>query len=145
MTAWKQSRDFGEMRDRSRVFFSVGTKIFYHARGRWVHGSQFKWPAMRFADVSEEKLSHHLYLNWHKDNTAPIRKPRLIAKHHKDSLEQLARIHETQPFNIYGTSREPDGKYDGGPFPVLTGNGKANGHAVGGTRILEKEEPVAGD
>ena len=26
MTAWKQSREFGEMRDRSRTFFSVGTK-----------------------------------------------------------------------------------------------------------------------
>jgi radical SAM superfamily enzyme YgiQ (UPF0313 family) len=145
MTAWRQSRDFGEMRDRSRVYFSVGTKIFYHARGRWVHGKQFKWPAMRFADVSEEKLKHHLYLNWDKENTVPLKKPRLIAKHRKDSLEQLARIHEAQPFNIYGTSRVPDGKFDDSPIPVLKGNGKANGHAVGGARAIEKEEPVAGD
>jgi hypothetical protein len=39
----------------------------------------------------------------------------------------------------------PDGKFDDSPIPVLKGNGKANGHAVGGARAIEKEEPVAGD
>jgi hypothetical protein len=133
------------MRDRSRVFFSIGTKVFYQARGRWVHGTQFKWPAMRFADVSEEKLQHHLYLNWDKENTLPLRKPRLIAKHRKDSLEQLARIHDTQPFNIYGTSRVEDGLAESSQFRVVAANGKPNGHANGGTQVIEKEEPVAGD
>jgi hypothetical protein len=144
MTAWKQSREFGEMRDRSRAFFSIGTKIFYQARGRWVHGTQFKWPAMRFADVSEEKLQHHLYLNWDKENTLPLRKPRLIAKHRKDSLEQLARIHETEPFSIYGTSRAADAPGEGNAFQAHAGNGKTNGHANGGTQVIE-EESVAGD
>jgi radical SAM superfamily enzyme YgiQ (UPF0313 family) len=146
MTAWKQSRDFGEMRDRSRVYFSIGTKIFYHARGKWVHGSQFKWPAMRFADVSEEKLSRHLYLNWDKENTAPARPPRLIPKHRNDSLEQLSRIHENQPFNIYGTSRLSQSEIAASPFKVLRFD-KANGHANGGAHAVEQqeEEPVAGD
>jgi hypothetical protein len=144
MTAWKQSREFGEMRDRSRAFFSVGTKIFYQARGRWVHGTQFKWPAMRFADVSEEKLQHHLYLNWDKEIAKKPAKPRLIAKHRKDSLEQLARIHDTQPFNIYGTSRVEDGQAESSQFHMMAANGKANGRAKGGAQVIE-EESVAGD
>src|SRR5690606_8382396 len=44
MTAWKQSRDFGEMRDRSRAYFRIGTKLFYQLRGKYIHGEAFKWP-----------------------------------------------------------------------------------------------------
>ena len=33
MTAWKRSRDFVEMRDRSRAYFHIGTKLFYQLRG----------------------------------------------------------------------------------------------------------------
>ena len=67
MTAWKQSRDFGEMRDRSRACFRLGAKLFYQLRGKYIHGEVFKWPAMRFAGVPEETLSKHLHLNWDEE------------------------------------------------------------------------------
>ncbi len=151
MTAWKQSRDFGDMRDRSRVFFRWGTKAFYHARGRWVHGQQFKWPAMRFAGVPEDKLKKHLYLDWDNDSDPPLKKPRLIGKHRKTTLEELARINDNQPFNVYGTSRAEESV---GPLKVLAaaeGNGQAcgggNGTVSKPVSPSEKQagEPVAGD
>ena len=71
MTAWKQSRDFGELRERFRKYFSIGTKVFYHLRGKYVHGPAFKWPAMRFAGEPEEKLSQHLHLNWDREINTP--------------------------------------------------------------------------
>ena len=152
MTAWKQSRDFGDMRDRSRVFFRWGTKAFYHARGRWVHGRQFKWPAMRFAGVPEQKLKKHLYLDWDNDSDPPIKKPRLIGKHRKTPLEELARVNDHQPFSVYGTSRAEE---SAGPLQVLAA-AKGNGQACGGgngTTVSqtasgsEKQagEPVGGD
>ena len=152
MTAWKQSRDFGEMRDRSRVYFQWGTKVFYHARGKWVHGKQFKWPAMRFAGVPEDELSKHLYLNWDKENTVQPQKPRLIGKHRNMTLEQLAGINNDQPFSIYGTSRvETNG--GASPFqvlsgtPVAAGNGKtlANGDAKPESKPAILDQPVSGD
>ena len=105
MTAWKQSRDFGEMRDRSRSYFKIGTKVFYHLRGKYVHGPAFKWPAMRFAGEPEEKLSRHLHLNWDHESNNTAYPPRLIPKHRKQTLEKLAGINDAQPFHIYGTSR----------------------------------------
>ncbi len=154
MTAWKQSRDFGEMRDRSRTYFRWGTKVFYHARGRWVHGNQFKWPAMRFAGDPEEKLSKHLYLNWDKESTAKIQEPRLIPKHRKMKLEDLARINDNQPFNIYGTSRDAEADKNN-PLKVLSataansqaagaGAAAANG-VVTGAASKSLDQPVAGD
>ena len=151
MTAWKQSRDFGDMRDRSRVFFRWGTKAFYHARGRWVHGRQFKWPAMRFAGVPEQKLKKHLYLDWDNDSAPPVKKPRLIGKHRKTTLEELAHINDNQPFNVYGTSRAEESV---GPLKVLTaveGNGQpcggGNGTVSKPVSGSEKQagDPVAGD
>ena len=71
MTDWKQSRDFGELRERFRKYFSIGTKVFYHLRGKYVHGPAFKWPAMRFAGEPEEKLSQHLHLNWDREINTP--------------------------------------------------------------------------
>ncbi len=159
MTAWKQSRDFGEMSDRSRVYFRWGTKVFYHARGRWVHGKQFKWPAMRFAGDPEEELSKHLYLNWDKDSDAKIQEPRLIPKHRKMKLEDLARINDNQPFNIYGTSRDTEADKSN-PLKVLpatttAANGQAGAAAatpataasgsVNGAASKELDQPVAGD
>jgi hypothetical protein len=78
---------------------------FYYGRGRWVHGTQFKYPAMRFAGVSEDKLANHLYLRWNSDGSDPVtaRKPRLIAKHAHTTTEVLTRAKEKQPFSIYGT------------------------------------------
>jgi len=155
MTAWMQSRDFGEMRDRSRVFFRIGTKAFYHLRGRWVHGKQFKWPAMRFAGVSEKKLSNHLYLNWDDPCEIPRKQPRLIAKHRRQPLEELSQIHAHQPFNIYGTSRDRDADR-AKPAGALAvgirnangpgeGNGKsANGDSSGDRQAAERES-VTGD
>ena len=105
MTAWKQSRDFGEMRERSRKYFSIGTKVFYQLRGKHVHGPAFKWPAMRFAREPEEMLSQHLYLNWERQPNIKAETPRLIPKHRKQTLEEVARMNDAQPFHIYGTSR----------------------------------------
>ena len=154
MTAWKQSRDFGEMSDRSRFYFRWGTKVFYHARGRWVHGKQFKWPAMRFADVPEEIVSKHLHLNWDKDSDTKIRPARLIPKHRKMKLEDLARINDNQPFNIYGTSRDAEADKNH-PLKVLSATA-ANGHAAGagasaaigtarGIAPKTLDQPAAGD
>ncbi len=149
MTAWMQSRDFGEMRDRSRVYFRWGTKVFYHARGKWVHGKQFKWPAMRFAGVPEEQLSKHLYLDWDKDNTVPAKQPRLIGKHRNKSLEELAHMNDNQPFSIYGTSREEEGlNGNASPFKVVTGAAAlpGNGGSVtNGHSHKPVDQTVAGD
>lgn len=124
MTAWKQSRDFGEMRDRSRAYFRIGTKLFYQLRGKYIHGEVFKWPAMRFAGMPEETLSKHLHLNWDKEPDPATRAPRLIAKHRGQTLEELRMVNDHQPFNIYGTSR--DKKADAvadkaaSPFKILS-------------------------
>lgn len=154
MTAWMQSRDFGEMRDRSRAYFKWGTRAFYYGRGKWVHGEQFKWPAMRFAGLPDEKLNEHLYLDWSKENTVPITPPRLIGKHRKQSLEELRKINDDQPFSIYGTSRVEEGA-EASTLPVVNGaaagapNGKApgasNGSANGTSKTTEIDQPVAGD
>ena len=65
-----------------------------------------------FAGISEEKLSKHLYLNLSKNGAGPeipIREPRLVRKHRQDSVKDLARLQDGQPFNIYGTTRtEPE-------------------------------------
>ena len=147
MTAWKQSRDFGEMRNRSRIYFRWGTKAFYYGRGRWVHGQQFKWPAMRFAGVPEEKIGDNLYLDWDKDNTVPNKPPRLIPKHRKTSLEDLAKVNEHQPFSIFGTSRdaEADSAQAAQISPPGT-NGQAHAAAAGQNgSSKEVDQPVAGD
>ena len=122
MTAWKQSRDFGEMRDRSRAYFRIGTKLFYHLRGKYVHGPSFRWPAMRFAGVPEDKLAKHLYLNWDEDPDPATRPPRLIPKHRKQTLEELRAINDHQPFNVFGASRdgEADRAADKSPFRILS-------------------------
>lgn len=124
MTAWKQSRDFGEMKERSRKYFRIGTKIFYHLRGKRVHGPAFKWPAMRFAGESEQLLSKHLHLNWDlpPDDTAVP--PRLIPKHRNDKLEDLAKYNDRQPFHIYGTSRvEDEVSLPSDPLQVIVNEG----------------------
>ena len=46
--------------------------MFYHLRGKYVHGPAFKWPAMRFAGEPEEKLSQHLHLNWDREINTPL-------------------------------------------------------------------------
>jgi radical SAM superfamily enzyme YgiQ (UPF0313 family) len=124
MTAWKQSRDFGEMRDRSRTYFRIGTKLFYQLRGKYIHGEVFKWPAMRFAGVPEETLSKHLHLNWDKEPDTTTTPPRLIPKHKNQTLEELRKINDHQPFNIYGTSRDKqaDAVQDksASPFKILS-------------------------
>ena len=134
MTAWKQSRDFGEMRERSRKYFKIGTKVFYHLRGRHVHGPAFKWPAMRFAGEPEEELQKHLYLNWDRKPNNKAQPPRLIPKHRKQKLEDLARINDSQPFHIYGTSRIRDADMlPSNPLQVIVNEG---------TRQMSSESPV---
>jgi hypothetical protein len=107
LTAWRQSLDFAAVRQSSRFTYEAGMFAFYYARGRWVHGPQFKYPAMRFAGVSEEKLAPHLYLRRDTDcePEPAARQPRLTAKHAGATLEQLARMQDGQPFNIYGNTR----------------------------------------
>ncbi len=103
LTAWRQSLDFAVVRKRSNLAWKVGMYAFYYGRGRWMHGPQFKYPAMRFAGVPEEKLAPHLYLNWDSNGNGngAVRKPRLVAKHANVSLEQLIRKQEQQPFSIF--------------------------------------------
>jgi radical SAM superfamily enzyme YgiQ (UPF0313 family) len=103
LTAWRQSLDFSVVRKQSNLAWKVGMYGFYYLRGRWIHGPQFKYPAMRFAGVSEEKVSPHLYLKLngaggHLD--LPTKPPRLIAKHHDTTLEQLNTAQNNNPFNI---------------------------------------------
>jgi radical SAM superfamily enzyme YgiQ (UPF0313 family) len=106
LTAWRQSLDFAVVRKRSNLAWKLGMYGFYYARGRWVHGPQFKYPAMRFAGVPEEKLAPHLYLKWGEEDekSAGARQPRLVAKHAGTTIEELARAHASQPFNAGGTA-----------------------------------------
>lgn len=118
LTAWRQSLDFAVVRKKSNLAWKLGMYAFYYGRGRWVHGPQFKYPALRFAGVSEDKLAPHLYLNWGsngKQENGAAWKPRLIAKHSDTTLEELARAQDNQPFNMYGTTRVENGN----PFHVL--------------------------
>jgi radical SAM superfamily enzyme YgiQ (UPF0313 family) len=111
LTAWRQTIDFIVKEKATNRNWKLGMYAFYHARGRWTHGPQFKYPALRFAGVAEEKLAPHLYLKWDPKADGPDTRggrPRLIAKHTDTTLEQLARIQDDQPFNIYGISRTAD-------------------------------------
>ncbi len=103
LTAWRQSLDFSVIRKQSNLAWKVGMFGFYYLRGRWIHGPQFKYPAMRFAGVPEHKISPHLYLKWDGANgmpEIPARPPRLIAKHQDTTLEQLNALQNTNPFKI---------------------------------------------
>lgn len=98
LTAWRQSLDFAVVRKRSNLAWKLGMFAFYYGRGRWVHGPQFKYPAMRFAGVAEEKLSPHLYLKWNRNGSAPeraARPPRLVAKHAHEGLAILGQENRT--------------------------------------------------
>ena len=103
LTAWRQSLDFAVVRKRSNLAWKLGMFGFYYARGRWAHGPQFKYPAMRFAGVAEEKLAPHLYLRWDRNGTgdaASARPPRLISKHAHTTAEDLARAPGSPLFGI---------------------------------------------
>lgn len=118
LTAWRQSLDFAVVRKRSNLAWKLGMYGFYYARGRWVHGPQFKYPAMRFAGASEEKLAPHLYLKWNAEGGRKgiaAHKPKLVAKHAGTTIEELARAQASQPFSVYGTARAGDGN------PLRTG------------------------
>jgi len=92
LTAWSQSLNFSVARRRSNLAWKLGMYAFYYGRGRWIHGPQFKYPALRFAGISESKVSPHLYLKW-DGSRAPVeasrKTPRLIAKHQETTLAQL--------------------------------------------------------
>jgi radical SAM superfamily enzyme YgiQ (UPF0313 family) len=110
MTAWRQTLDFAVVRRPSNLKWKIGMYAFYYARGRWIHGPQFKYPAFRFAGMSEEKLAPHLYLQWKNGGGTPdipVRQPRLIPKHTGSTLEDLSRLQDGQPFNVYGTKQAP--------------------------------------
>lgn len=105
LTAWRQSLDFAVVRKRSNLAWKLGMYCFYYGRGRWVHGPQFKYPALRFAGAPEEKLAPHLYLKWddsaHQDRI-PARQPKLIAKHAHMTIQELAHAQGNQRFDIPG-------------------------------------------
>ncbi|MBI3696399.1 MAG: B12-binding domain-containing radical SAM protein [Acidobacteria bacterium] len=95
LTAWRQSLDFSVVRKRSNLAWKLGMYGFYYARGRWLHGPQFKYPALRFAGADEKKISPHLYLKWDGSNGTrdiPPKPPRLIAKHQGVAVEELAKL-----------------------------------------------------
>jgi len=108
LTAWRQSLDFAVVRRRSNLAWKLGMYCFYYGRGRWVHGPQFKYPALRFAGLSEEKLAPHLYLKWDgsgQENHRAAHQPRLIAKYAHTTIEKLARVHDNVPFTIHARTR----------------------------------------
>ena len=108
LTAWRQSLDFAVVRKRSNLAWKLGMYCFYYGRGRWVHGPQFKYPALRFAGAPEEKLARHLYLKWDgsgQENQGAAHKPRLIAKYAHTTIEKLARVHDNAPFGIHARAR----------------------------------------
>ena len=110
MTAWRQTLDFAVVQRPSNLKWKVGMYAFYYARGRWIHGPQFKYPAFRFAGMSEEKLAPHLYLQWGNGGGTPdipVRQPRLIQKHAGSTVEALSRLQDGQPFNVYGNNNMP--------------------------------------
>ena len=109
MTAWKQSRDFGEMRDRSRTYFKIGTKVFYHPPRQTRPRSRVQVARDALCREPEDRLAEHLHLNWDAEPTKEVEPPRLIPKHRKQKLEDLARMNDAQPFHIYGTSRVQEG------------------------------------
>ncbi len=97
LTAWSQSLNFAVSRKRSNLAWKLGMYAFYYGRGRWIHGEQFKYPALRFAGVSEKKVSPHLYLKWDGSNgmpDIPPQAPRMIAKHEGSTIEELAAVHQ---------------------------------------------------
>ena len=103
LTAWRQSLDFSVVRKRSNLAWKAGMYGFYHLRGRWIHGPQFKYPAMRFAGVDEKKISPHLYLKLDGSQPraeAPPKPPRLIAKHSDTTLEKMNTRQNGNPFRI---------------------------------------------
>jgi radical SAM superfamily enzyme YgiQ (UPF0313 family) len=109
LTAWRQTLDFGVVRRSANLKWKMGMYAFYYARGRWIHGPQFKYPAFRFAGMSEEKISPHLYLKWNNNGSTPdipVRPPRLVPKHADSTVEELSRLQDRQPFNVYGTTRQ---------------------------------------
>ena len=103
LTAWRQSLDFSVVRKRSNLAWKLGMYGFYYVRGRWIHGPQFQYPAMRFAGVSEKKVSPKLYLKWdgsvQKPEIAP-QPPRMIAKHAGQTVEELNTLQNRNPFKI---------------------------------------------
>jgi len=108
LTAWRQSLDFAVVRKRSNLAWKLGMYCFYYGRGRWVHGPQFKYPALRFAGAPEEKLAPHLYLKWDgsgQENHRAAHQPRLIAKYAHTTIEELARVHDNVPFGIHARAR----------------------------------------
>ncbi|MBI3666292.1 MAG: B12-binding domain-containing radical SAM protein [Acidobacteria bacterium] len=93
LTAWSQSLNFSVVRKRSNLAWKLGMYGFYYSRVRWIHGPQFKYPAFRFAGISEEKIAPHLYLKWNGNGMPdiPPKPPRLIAKHQDRTVEELVR------------------------------------------------------
>ncbi len=111
LTAWSQSLNFSVVRKRSNLAWKYGMRAFYYTRGRWIHGTQFKYPAWRFAGIAEGKISPHLYLKWDRENGVPeppSNVPRLIAKHQDRTLEELALVHKN------------GGAHGSSPFRVLS-------------------------
>jgi radical SAM superfamily enzyme YgiQ (UPF0313 family) len=105
LTAWRQSIDFGVVDRGTNRLWKWGAYAFYYGRGRWLHGTQFKYPLFRFAGMSEERLAPHLYLNWTERGTTPdppVRTPRLIQKHALTTVPNLVQVQKRQPFSVYG-------------------------------------------
>jgi hypothetical protein len=105
LTAWRQTVDFGVVDRKTNRMWKWGAYAFYYGRGRWLHGTQFKYPLFRFAGMDEAKLGRHLYLNMEDRQRVPdppTRPPRLIRKHASTSLDELVSTQKRQPFSVYG-------------------------------------------
>ncbi len=110
LTAWRQSLDFAVVRKRSNLAWKYGMLGFYYTRGRWVHGPQFKYPAFRFAGISEKRLARHLYLKLDGNAGAPeppSRQPRLISKYAGKTVADLRGRRERPGARPFGHSDPP--------------------------------------
>ena len=74
------------------------------------------YPALRFAGVSEEKISPHLYLKWNGSGALPDiapQPPRLIAKHQGMTVDELIQL------QVNRSSAPSQGNGSASPFRVL--------------------------
>ena len=75
LTCWKYSLANAISRAKVRFVFRAGMVAFWALKGRHIHGPQFTWPAMNFANLPEWLLRRKLYLGRSRpdDSVLPIR------------------------------------------------------------------------
>ena len=62
LTCWKYSLNIAISRPRTRFGFRAGMTVFWALKGRRIHGPQFTWPAMNFANLPGWLINRKLHL-----------------------------------------------------------------------------------